>query len=204
MTHPLYRRLVNVAIIALLTPWLATTPSFAAPSNDAPPPPHVSARIINDQTGEVTQLETTQTVSVRNGKVTVTVDAESAPSLVSPMREGGSTAGTKDISAAINVDYDLRASGQEVRLNRVWGSWTKKTSQISIWSREVHYGDQNTAGHVGHKYPTANSYSYTTGWGWVEHDPQVPIGGAGGRAFSSAKYGISGMATFTIEVLVTF
>lgn len=166
------------------------------------------ARVVDNETGEVTQLET-QTLENVGGGVTIQTQPGSVleGGGIALFKTAGGTQGTGSASARVTVDYDTRTvSGKrEIRINRVYGGWTPLQSGVTFRSREVFYGAgiPMSGAYSATRTPTSNSFSYATGWGWVEHYPVLPACGSGPRAFTSARFGVSGMASFTLEVFVT-
>ncbi len=124
------------------------------------------------------------------------------PAEINPRFTDTSTT-TTDVTASISINYDRQ--GDKIRVNKVYGSWKPATSMIEISKREVHYGDGvPLGGKSDHRYPTSNSFSYTTGWGWVDWYPASSDAMSGARAFSSAVVSVPGMSgSHTIEVFVT-
>ncbi|MCR4830464.1 MAG: hypothetical protein K5883_03325 [Pseudobutyrivibrio sp.] len=119
---------------------------------------------------------------------------------IPPLATGTSVTET-DVKATISINYDR--AGEKVRVNSVSGSWEPSSSHIFMTNREVHYGDGSAIkGHSDHKYPNKNSFSYKTGWGWVDWYPNVVEAGSGARAYSSATVNVSGMTPHTIEAFV--
>lgn len=108
-----------------------------------------------------------------------------------------------DVKATVKINYDR--SGDKIRVNSVSGGWVPSSTSIRIYNREVDYGDGAPFGasNSAHQYPTANSFSYTTGWGWVTYYPASSDAMSGARAFTSASVEITGMSPHTIEVFVT-
>lgn len=110
---------------------------------------------------------------------------------------------TTDVEATISMNYDRQ--GEKIRVNKIYGAWKPATSMIQLSNREVIYGDGvPVVGKSDHKYPVSNSFSYTTGWGWVDFYPSSTGTLSGARAYSSAKVSVSGMSgSHMIEVYVT-
>lgn len=166
------------------------------------------ASLINNVTGEKTPIEVGCIMPIyrsasNDSEQTITVQAV----VKLPVNEGimplftDTSQVETDAAATISINYDR--AGDKIRVNRVYGSWSSSNNQIYFNNREVHYGDGDLYyGHSEHKYPSNNSFSYTTGWPYVTHYPANTTLGTGARAFSSATVGISGMTPHTIEVVV--
>ena len=167
----------------------------------------VSARIRNQQTGETVTVPSSKSKSteVQNPDGSFSnsseIDFRLPHSSTAPLNSDSSSTET-DVKATITITYDR--SGDKIRVTKVSGSWVPSTSQIFLNNREVHYGDGVPfGGHSAHQYPTNNTFSYTTGWGWVDWYPASSDGFSGARAYSSAVVQASGMASHTIEAFVT-
>lgn len=199
-------------IFALLLAGIMTTTlslnSFAAPIT---PDLEVGAVMINQETGEKIPVEVEYSVTPAvqlfsiGGETSYVVEATADFTLpssgIQPLYTDTSTT-ENGVVATISINYDR--SGDDIRVNKVDGSWTPSSDWVYLNNREVHYGDGVPfGGHSDHKYPTTNSFSYTTGWGWVQWYPASATAMSGARAFSSAIVGISGMAHYTVEVFVT-
>ena len=99
--------------------------------------------------------------------------------------KGGSIGyGTGQITAT----YDLRTynGNRQVKLTNVSGYWSPN-AVVDVFGREVGYIQSYSN---VHKYPTANSYSYSTGFGWTTIIPNTSVSGQ--RVYSAAKFSVSG------------
>ena len=144
--------------------------------------------IVANQDGQSFTEETTVTFSVpKNG--------------IAPLISDTAISDT-DVTSTIKIDYTRVED--KIRVNKVSGSWVPASSLMHIYDREVHYGDGAPSGHVAHKYPTTNSFSYTTGWSYVIWYPASSDAMTGARAYSRAMVEVSGMGTpHSLEVFVT-
>ncbi len=169
--------------------------------------------ITNDQTGEVTILdseETKKNLKIKKGNskkgeeksanFEIFVPIED-PSLVTPFLVDGGLKTAGGVTATLNVNYDLRNSNQEIRLNRVYGTWKPSSNMYYLTNRQVNAHSGSVWGKSISRTPTSNIFGYSTGWGY-----NLFGGGDGSpRAWNSAKINISGMtATYTIKVEITF
>lgn len=171
----------------------------------------VVAVMTNQETGEKTPIDveysimpTTQLSSKSDGgnyDAEVTATFKLPAPTIQPLITDTKVLDT-DVKATLSINYDR--SGSKIRVNRVFGSWVPANSQIYLNNREVHYSDGvPIVGKRGHKYPTKNSFSYTTNWDWVEWYPVVDDAASGAGAFSAATVAVTGMSPHTIELRVT-
>ena len=174
-------------------------------------PMEIGAIMVNNETGESIPIDIEISLlpqdrafsGEENSNQDVTAKATfKIPAEINPRFTDTSTT-TTDVTASISINYGRQ--GDKIRVNKVYGSWKPATSMIEISKREVHYGDGvPLGGKSDHKYPTSNSFSYTTGWGWVDWYPASSDAMSGARAFSSAVVSVPGMSgSHTIEVFVT-
>lgn len=190
---------------------MMTTLSLNCFAASTSPDLEVAAIMINNETGEKIPVEveysfspTAQLFSLGGEKSYVaeaTANFKLPSSGIKPLYTDTSTT-ENGVVATLSIHYDR--SGDDIRVNKVDGSWTPSSDWVYLNNREVHYGDGvPLGGNYAHQYPTTNSFSYTTGWGWVQWYPASATAMSGARAFSSAIVGISGMAHYTVEVFVT-
>lgn len=126
---------------------------------------------------------------------------ETNDSGITPFSTEGKTKTDGGVKATLNVNYDINSTNEKVRVNKVYGSWKPTSGMYKLKNRvvEAHSGVGN--GLKLKKTPTSNSFTYTTGWGYVHRvwDQASP------RAWSSAVIYIEGMsATYTIKVEFAF
>lgn len=176
--------------------------------------------MVDPITGEIIELQTKKILDetlLSNGDSTnktvayevvakIPVKADDLNNVITPFFvEGGYT--ELDATATLYINYDLSGDKEQIRINRVYGSWVSSSPYIHISDREVFYGDGVPLfGKSAAKYPSTNSFSYNTGWGWVDFYPAVPEAFSGPRAFSYAMISAPSMGSFNkhpIEVFVT-
>ncbi|WP_099467713.1 hypothetical protein [Konateibacter massiliensis] len=183
----------------------------------------VTARLINMETGEVTNLdvddvtielkpsninflETYGLASVNNissetfsKTYTVTVELPSSTGISIQSSAGGNKT-ENSVKAVGTINYTK--SGDYITVSSCSGSWTPSISSLYMSDREVWLYSGVPMGKYLEKYPTKNTFSYNTGWSKTLYYPGSSISGT--RLFTSAVARISGMtATYTIELLVT-
>lgn len=183
----------------------------------------IKISITNDQTGETTVLDPIETQnnikinsvdtksSIKNNSskfnddsVVVGYDVfipieNSNSSGITPMDSSGGSKTSGGVTATLNVDYSLRTNNnqQEIRLNKVYGSWTPSANMYYLSNRKVDAHSGSVWGSSISRIPTSNSFTYNTGFGYNYY----ATGQASPRAWSSAKVHISGMtATHTINL----
>lgn len=105
------------------------------------------------------------------------------------------------VSAVLKVDYDVNSTNEKVRLNKVYGSWTPKSSNYKLSDRMVTAHSGVIWGKKLTKYPSSNSFSYTTGWGYND---RVFDYNSAPRAQSSAKITVVGMSGSSHTIKINF
>lgn len=111
------------------------------------------------------------------------------------MADEGSDRGNGDVSAHLNLNYDYDQSQETIRINRLSGYWNPSNQFILIDSRVTGCHDGRPIGGKSlTKYPTSNTFSYSTGWGYV---PWYPVDDetSGPRAYSDARVIVPGMGS---------
>lgn len=195
------------------SPIVHASSSITNPLEDSGNQLKVYAKVTNQQTGETNIFpvenikenksssrlsvseETDSNGETKEYEVTIEIPNDN---LIQPASVE-STSKTTDVTAKLSINFD-RISDQ-IRINSVYGSWTSPSSYLTISNRVVGYTDGSTyGGHSATKYPTSNSFSYTTGWGYVYYYPQSNIGGP--RAYSEAKVSISSTSSHLIELMI--
>lgn len=177
----------------------------------------VQISITNDETGEVTYIEPVETESIiNNTKSMMSLNSMASndesivvgydvfipiESSITTYDSSGSQKTEGGVTAKLYVDYDVSSNNEQVRLNKVYGSWTPSSNMYSLSNRTVDAHSGSGTGKKLSKKPSSNSFSYSTGWGYNNR----VWGDASPRAWSSAKISISGMtATHTIKVEFTY
>lgn len=105
---------------------------------------------------------------------------------------------THGVKAKLNVVYQVDSTGEEVKAQKVYGSWTPNSTLYYLTNRYVMLHSGSTpAGKKLERYPNKNKFEYVTNWGynfrvWGEARP---------RAISEAIIHVSGMSsTYKITV----
>lgn len=210
--------------LALLLPVLALAVfAFFGTSEvkaDEASPPEAIAYLINDQTGEKTQLNVKDVSPTEdllnqfqlrsfsdetNLTKTYEVFTEIPDGTITTFDSSGGNKTGGGVTAKINVNYDISGTdkNKDIRVNSYNGSWTPSSKLYVVGSRVsgVHSG-LITGGKNRQDKPTSNSFSYKTGWGY-----NVLIkGGNSPRAWMDCKISVSGMSgtSYTLSLEVTF
>ncbi len=140
-------------------------------------------------------------------EITVNIeDLESIAEAPSTMGRGGSVSplsiiggsNTKGVVVArLNIDYDL--AGQNVRVNRYYGTLTQ-SYPTTYFEKSLDGGDGIGFGHHSiHRANIPSSFSYSTGWGYVEKG----VGSLAPAGHLTVRFAPDGMAQTTLEVHVS-
>jgi len=167
-----------------------------------------AAKLTNLATGEVQEVELTNINQTRadlggNNYEQSIETTFKIPSQIGPLADQGGDKDNGDVYAKISLNYDYISSSNQIRINTLSGYWTPQNSFILIDNRQTgcHNGVPIPFGRSITKYPTSNTFSYNTGWGYVDFYPgNPPVSGV--RAYSEARVIIPGMGsgyTFTLD-----
>ncbi|MBC6316971.1 hypothetical protein [Listeria grandensis] len=199
----------QVSTLAIATENEPAPESQSIESND------VVITITNNQTGEVTIVTPTETPSLEidpdssddpfadslQENYDVYIPIESTENIRTARDAFGNMKTAGGVTAKLNVDYNTSANNENVRLNKVYGSWKPSNNMYYLTDRKVGAHSGVGYGKTINKAPTSNSFSYTTGFGYNKR----VWGQAAPRAWNSAKIHVSGMtATYTIKVEFTY
>lgn len=111
------------------------------------------------------------------------------------------------IRAKIKLTYSWANNKNDIKISNVSGSWecTSSKYSMSFSNRTVGVNDGRPLG-TGKsitEHPTSNTFSYNTGWGYIQYNPQSTTAMTGPRAYSEATGSINGMGgSYTIFVTV--
>lgn len=179
-------------------------------------------QVINNETQEVIDIEvkeiTTRTVPTESDSATYNLTNSYAeeveiefdiPELKDKMSRSSSDSSNNhgDFVAYLKINYQTSgtASLPTIKVTSVSGNWkcnaTSYTARFE--NREVLVKQGNWLyDDTLVKYPTSNSFSYSTGWGYVDDLPKTDYSGV--YAFSTAKAIINGMGGgYTLNVSIT-
>ena len=182
-------------------------PAFAAnaPSNDINQHSPVTPKIFIQTDSDYKEItpKTNSTIITDLGDNEYQADCEVVVSLpdsgISPRSSQTSEADQDAIIARLTITYSLSSDKEKIKISAVSGSWTGSITNLEMKDRVVGVTDGAGYWGIGSKtltwHPPANSFTYSTGWGYV--DFLVPSDesyiGTGPRAYSEAYYRIPGM-----------
>lgn len=121
---------------------------------------------------------------------------------ISPMNIDGSSKDEAGVKAELYVDYDISANNEQVRVNRVYGSW-KPGNMYYLTDRVVgcHSGINFYKPRRFEEKVYSNSFNFKLNWGYVDRT----WGDASPRAWSEATVKVSGMGgSHRIEIMFPF
>lgn len=111
------------------------------------------------------------------------------------------------IHAKVTLTYSISSDQNYIKVSKISGFWEciDENYSMTFSDREVMVTDGlplNT-GKVIYEYPTTNSFSYDTGWGYVQYYPNNVDAMSGARGYSEATGSIDGMGgSYTIFTFV--
>ena len=104
------------------------------------------------------------------------------------------------IIANLQVTYFYNSTTNEIKITGISGGWRGSIMSLEIKDRTVSITDGVGAVGFGSKshtwHPTDNTFSYSTGWGYVDYYPHSAEAMCGPRAYSEAFYRIPGMGSW--------
>ncbi len=164
-----------------------------------------SLTLTNDTTGEVQVINATRMTSnmlTRSANSEVTVGYSAFVPIptyatLSTTQPGGKSDGS-GVSVLFYVVYTISTNHEKIKVSRIYGSWTPTSNLYAISNREVgmHAGLDSPGTLL--KYPSSNSFDYSTGWGYCNF---VTAGDASPYAWADATisvYGMSGTHSLTV------
>lgn len=160
----------------------------------------VTARVTNLETGEIEEVPTNIADDGAGvAEVQVLKPQTKLPGVATPAISVSQSV-QKSITAKGTITYNKL--GSKIRVSNFKGSWSAPSSGYTISNRFIggNASSQLDAAHTLKKYPSSNSFSYNTGWGYTDYVSAQDFGGA--RMFMSADYSYSGMAKMQIELEV--
>lgn len=200
-------------LVGVLSPTRAIASTISKKTNPIQAFGNIEAEAIDSVTGTVKKLEIKkidktdvnyqlaasdgqEPIKTVTYKVVASVPNSSSDVITPDDTESGSK--TTDVTATLSIDYQLR--NDEIRIDRVYGSWIPSSEFLVISKREVDYGDGDPyTGHVGIQHPSSNSFNYTTGWPYVLKYPETSIGGP--RAATHATVSLE-LSSHPIDLVV--
>ncbi|WP_162621917.1 hypothetical protein [Microbacterium suaedae] len=171
---------------------LAATASTAQASESESEEHSVTSHVtLTDlETGEVLYSESKEVPVPEEGALTVPSDIELNDNAIQPLGSIGSTFKPGGVESSISISYTRRT--EDIRIDHVSGSWSPDFS-VEVKNRRVLMINGGVFTEKLEKFPYANSYSYSTGFGFAiwnsgaEYVPRVlaevdhRIAGTGGN-----------------------
>ncbi|WP_166984542.1 hypothetical protein [Canibacter zhoujuaniae] len=193
------KKLITLALVGSLWGSLQTAPE---PDINSQFELTTGVEVVNTETGEVIYSESqTQTLEESSGTVTFNyeyVDYSEFGAALRSIRPDATIGGTMNpgsVSSSLTLTYSTRRD--EIRLEKVSGSWSPKLG-VSLTDRKVNIYNGGMAPESITKYPTANTYAFNTGWGYVIKPPSSYY--LSPRALASVRYKITGTNTPWLEL----
>ncbi|MEJ1088715.1 hypothetical protein WDU99_10340 [Microbacterium sp. Mu-80] len=157
-----------IALVALSASMLLAATASAAQATEGETDsgqerPYVSSHVtLTDlSTGQVLYSSTERVEISETGPTTVTSPTVPDHATVRPLSSIGGTKNPGSVKSSLTLTYTRKAD--LIRLEKASGSWTPAHS-IELRNRYVKIIGGGALPHTITKYPTSNSYSYTTGW----------------------------------------
>lgn len=162
--------------------------------------------LIDNTTGAVQEIEATletTSVSTRSSEETFTTGYSAFIPIQLPTTRTSQPGGKDDgsgVSVLFHVVYTISSNHEQIKVSRIYGSWTPSSNLFTVSNREVgmHAGLDSPG--TLRKYPSSNSFDYSTGWGYCNF---VPAGDASPFAWADATitvYGMSGSHLLTASL----
>lgn len=123
-------------------------------------------RLVDVATGDVLYEESEIVPISGNGTTTISSPELNTSGQIQPLSTVGGIVQPGSVKSSITLTYTKRT--EDVRLERATGSWTPNAS-IELRNRHVRIINGGIVPATIDKYPTGNSYNYSTGWGFVQY-----------------------------------
>ncbi|SMF88116.1 hypothetical protein SAMN05661091_4124 [Paenibacillus uliginis N3/975] len=127
---------------------------------------------------------------------------------ISPMDSAGGEKEENSVKASMTVTYDWRQKAnsptrKEIKINNFSGKW-EPGQFIIVSNRYASMNDgESFPGNKIEKNPTSNTFSYNTGWGYVEWYPDTQVSGPRGNTEATLTVaGMGGTANIFLFVVV--
>ena len=213
-----YKKVASYVLTMILASSLAGMPVKAMESQQRNETT-VHVKVVDNLTNEIIEYDiadeqVTSTISDQNMIITGEQEVEYDMTLKLPADNGimlcDSVSNEKEessIRAKIKLTYSWANNKNDIKISNVSGSWecTSSKYSMSFSNRTVGVNDGRPLG-TGKsitEHPTSNTFSYNTGWGYVQYNPQSTTAMTGPRAYSEATGSINGMGgSYTIFVTV--
>lgn len=198
------KKFISLALSTVLLFACLPQLAFAATSSEsvASPPNNVDYRlhVVSDGNNELQvpyRIRSSETQKVGEHQY-ITSHEVSVPLSALGVNPRSSISSEKDddaITAKLSVTYYLK--GEEIKITNISGGWVGSLVSLEMKNREVSITDGAGVWGFGEKsltkYPTTNTFSYDTGWGYVPYNPHSTDAMSGPRCYSSVNYRIPSM-----------
>ncbi|WP_157559477.1 hypothetical protein [Microbacterium sp. Root322] len=121
--------------------------------------------------------------------------ASTKPGAIAPLSSVGGNHDNGSVKSSITIQYTLK--GDQIRTEKVTGSWTPDPG-FGLKDRKVEIYSGGGVPSIIKKAPTANSYSYNTGWGFQIKPPQNSL--TSPRVLAEVKYQLSGTGSAWLKL----
>lgn len=105
--------------------------------------------------------------------------------------------------STLSLTYSFRSNGEDIKITNVSGSWVANYSYVPIDYQSGYvyaYDGVPMTGEMIERYPAVPSFSYNTGWDYVQFYPSGVSALGGVRALSDGYYVISGMGGTPVKI----
>lgn len=184
--------ITTLLAVGLMTQIYAVSPdNFDSNINKAIDNSNITAIMTVNDTGEQIILDAKPIQVTKRSGDSFTVGYEVFAPIGSKLRTSeGSDISDSGATARVSVDYTISSNGEQMRVNKLSGSWKGSNSLYYFSDRLC---GVSSGGYWGaksmEKRPTSDTFSYTTGWGYTDRIS----GDIGAHAWSEAVGWIAGM-----------
>ncbi|MEO2212580.1 hypothetical protein ABGV40_17185 [Paenibacillus amylolyticus] len=128
-----------------------------------------------------TQNADSETTVTESYEVTVTLPTDN--DAISTFDEGEAGKTENNVKAYLSITYNHRNNKQEIQITKFSGYWEPKNSLMLVSNRSASVTDGVGlgVGKVLRNNPTSNTFSYNTGWGYVNWYPDSSVSGPRGN-----------------------
>lgn len=174
------KKFISVAVTIFILFSLSAT-AFAEPASENSPleGSAITAIVRNTVTGEIETYEaspvnTCLLDSSEDGEISLSYEVfiplPNADGIM-PLDSESNDKTSHGVTATVGVDYTISSNGEEFKASRFYGSWTPSSGLYYVTQRQaaIDSGGINPTKII--KYPTSDSYSFYTNWGYKLREP---------------------------------
>ena len=155
--------------------------------------------LTNEESGEIIEsaikdIKQTSRQARSDGSITESFEVEVVIPIDSKLRDvAGGTITEASCKTTLDITYYLRNNNQEIKITNISGGWYPTFSDVVVSEREAAVTDGGFPpfNKVLRQYPSKNTFSYDTGWGYMQYYPGSEYTGA--RGYTQATLTIPGM-----------